>query len=285
MPLGNHTSQFFANLYLNELDQFVKHILKAKYYIRYVDDFVILHENKEQLEKWKKEIDDFLKNKLKLELHPDKSGVINLKEGVTFLGFRIFYNFMLIRKSNLGRFENKFKELKILYAEDEVDRNKVVEHLEGWMSYASYANTYKYRKELLKSFNKNFPIRNGQLLSSSKKTANFLKKLDGSKLEFSTQQTLWLFLKRRLKPNEIALERGIKEATVWAHFAKLIEYGQLRIWSILPKWKIVKILIKIKSGKDFLRDIKERLNDKTITFDEINCVLAHVKFKEKIKNI
>ena len=56
MPLGNLTSQFFANLYLHDLDFFVKHKLKAKYYIRYVDDFVILHLSKEQLEIWKQEI-------------------------------------------------------------------------------------------------------------------------------------------------------------------------------------------------------------------------------------
>ena len=60
MPLGNLTSQFFANVYLNELDYFVKHKLKAKYYIRYVDDFVILHRSKKQLEIWKKEINGFL---------------------------------------------------------------------------------------------------------------------------------------------------------------------------------------------------------------------------------
>ena len=60
MPLGNLTSQFFANIYLNELDYFVKHELKAKYYIRYVDDFVILHESKEQLQVWKEKINAFL---------------------------------------------------------------------------------------------------------------------------------------------------------------------------------------------------------------------------------
>ena len=56
MPLGNHTSQFFANVYLNELDQFVKHTLKAQYYIRYVDDFVILSHSKQELEMWKEKI-------------------------------------------------------------------------------------------------------------------------------------------------------------------------------------------------------------------------------------
>ena len=70
MPLGNLTSQFFANVYLNELDQFVKHKLKAKYYIRYVDDFVILHNNKQTLETYKEKINNFLKT-IKLELHPD----------------------------------------------------------------------------------------------------------------------------------------------------------------------------------------------------------------------
>ena len=76
MPLGNLTSQFFANIYLNELDYFVKHELKAKYYIRYVDDFVILHESKEQLQVWKEKINAFLRIKLKLELHKDKSKII-----------------------------------------------------------------------------------------------------------------------------------------------------------------------------------------------------------------
>ena len=70
MPLGNLTSQFFANVFLNELDQFVKHKLKVKYYIRYVDDFVILHNDKQTLETYKEKINNFLKT-IKLELHPD----------------------------------------------------------------------------------------------------------------------------------------------------------------------------------------------------------------------
>ena len=78
MPLGNLTSQFFANVYLHELDWFVKHTLKAKYYVRYVDDFVILHESEKQLELWKEKIDKFLREKLKLELHPQKSKIIPL---------------------------------------------------------------------------------------------------------------------------------------------------------------------------------------------------------------
>ena len=76
MPLGNLTSQFFANVYLNELDQFVKHKLRAKYYIRYVDDFIILHSSRKILEEYKAKINEFLNVKLRLELHPDKCRII-----------------------------------------------------------------------------------------------------------------------------------------------------------------------------------------------------------------
>ena len=82
MPLGNLTSQFFANVYLNELDYFVKHKLKVKYYIRYVDDFVILHSSKKQLEIWLSQINNFLKRELKLEIHPEKSRIISLSRGI-----------------------------------------------------------------------------------------------------------------------------------------------------------------------------------------------------------
>ena len=76
MPLGNWTSQFFANIYLNELDYFVKHQLKAKYYFRYVDDFIILHRNRDFLEGCSERISLFLKERLKLELHQEKSKIL-----------------------------------------------------------------------------------------------------------------------------------------------------------------------------------------------------------------
>ncbi len=85
IPLGNLTSQFFANVYLNELDWFIKSDLKAKYYIRYVDDFVILHSDKNVLLRYKDRINQFLKQKLNIELHPDKSKIIRLKNTLNFL--------------------------------------------------------------------------------------------------------------------------------------------------------------------------------------------------------
>jgi hypothetical protein len=280
MPLGNHTSQFFANLYLNELDQFVKHILKAKYYIRYVDDFIILHEDENQLKIWKEQINLFLREKLKLELHNGKSKIIILDRGITFLGFRIFPKYLLLKKANLNKFRNKVKELKILYKENKIAREKIVDCLEGWLEYSRHADTFKYRKEILRKFNKNFPIKSKSQFTYSKKYRNFYRKSYFNKLEFSVQKTLFL-LKKGLSTKDIARERIIKESTVWSHLENLIEHGQLSIWCILSKKKIIKIMLSIKSSSDELKIIKTRFADKNITYNEIACVRAHIKMKKR----
>jgi len=146
MPLGNLTSQFFSNLYLNELDKFVKHKLKVKYYIRYVDDFLILHKSKEQLGMWKKEIEIFLKEKLILELHLDKSKIINLSKGVDFVGFRNFYYFKLLRKRNIKNIQRK----SILFGKKEISYDKFFEIFQGWNSYAEWGNSHKLVEKLIK---------------------------------------------------------------------------------------------------------------------------------------
>lgn len=146
MPLGNLTSQFFANVYLNEFDYFVKHTLKAKYYLRYVDDFVILHSSKEQLEKWKTQISQFLCEKLKLELHPDKSKIIPLSQGIDFVGFRKFFHFKLLRKRNIRKMRRKIDH----FANDEVSYREMTQSYQGWQAYAKWANTFNLRKKMLK---------------------------------------------------------------------------------------------------------------------------------------
>jgi len=108
LPIGNLTSQFFANVYLNALDQFIKHVLKIKYYVRYVDDFVIMHENKEQLRKWLDAIKEFLKEKLGLTLK-NAVKVASLGNGINFLGYvqHIFYR--LVRRRVVDNFRNKLR--------------------------------------------------------------------------------------------------------------------------------------------------------------------------------
>src|SRR3989344_5703509 len=150
MPLGNLTSQFFANIYLNELDRFIKYELKAEYYIRYVDDFVILHSSKEQLEIWKNEIDNFLKEKLKLELHPDKSKLIPLSKGIDFVGFRNFYYFKILRERNIRKMHRKIES----YKKGEIGYRDIIENYQGWQAYAKWANTHNLRKRVLKDIYK-----------------------------------------------------------------------------------------------------------------------------------
>ena len=103
LPLGNLTSQLLVNIYMNEFDQFAKHRLKAKYYVRYADDFVILSDNKEKLENLLPQIRNFLINRLKLELHPDKVFIKTLASGVDFLGWVHFPDHRVLRTATKRR--------------------------------------------------------------------------------------------------------------------------------------------------------------------------------------
>ena len=97
LPLGNLTSQLFVNVYMNEFDQFMKHKLKARYYIRYADDFAIFSDDKRYLKKMLSRIDLFLREKLKLYLHPNKVSIETVGSGVDFLGWVHFSDHRVLR--------------------------------------------------------------------------------------------------------------------------------------------------------------------------------------------
>ena len=145
MPLGNLTSQFFANVYLNELDYFVKHKLRVKYYIRYVDDLIILHTSAKQLKIWREKIEKYLKEELKLELHPDKSRIISLSKRVDFVGFRNFYYYKLLRRRNIHNMQRKID----LFNNGEISYEKFFESFQGWNAYAKWANSHNLIKKLI----------------------------------------------------------------------------------------------------------------------------------------
>jgi len=153
MPIGNLTSQFFANVYLNDLDYFMKHTLNARYYIRYVDDFVILRRFKEPLELYKSQISEFLKT-IKLELHPDKSKIIPLHRGVNLLGFRVFYKYRLLKKSNARRIHHRIQDFLQLYADGIMEKENVLQRIEGWNAYAMHANTHEFRRVMIRNLEK-----------------------------------------------------------------------------------------------------------------------------------
>lgn len=117
-------------------------------------------------------------------------------------------------------------------------------------------------------------------LPKNTKEHNFQKKIEASRFPFSSQQTLYLF-KKGLSIKEIADRRIIKESTVWEHLATLVEYNQLSVWKVLPKETISRVLRHIKTEDDRLVEIKQRMNDPSITFNEIACVLAHLRCKNR----
>jgi len=155
MPIGNLTSQLFANVYLNELDYFVKHKLRAKYYLRYVDDFAILDKNRKVLLEYRESINDFLKSELKIELHEEKSQVYPLHGGIGLLGYRMFYYYRLPTKRNIRMLRNRLLDFERQYRNGEISKEKISESIEGWCAYAKWANTYKLRREILKELSLN----------------------------------------------------------------------------------------------------------------------------------
>ncbi|MBS3148854.1 RNA-directed DNA polymerase, partial [Candidatus Woesearchaeota archaeon] len=152
MPLGNLTSQFFANVYLNELDQFVKHVLKERCYVRYVDDFIVVGSDIRQLQDVKRRIDAFLKERLALDLHPWKSRIVNVNRGIDFLGFRVFPKFRLLRKKNGRKMRKKWSALKEEYLSHSISVDTLYAGVQGWCAYASNAATFKMRKQLVEEF-------------------------------------------------------------------------------------------------------------------------------------
>ncbi|MDD5098463.1 MAG: reverse transcriptase/maturase family protein [Candidatus Pacebacteria bacterium] len=144
LPLGNLTSQLFANIYMNEFDQFIKHKMKIKHYIRYADDFVFLSENKNYLESIIPAIADFLEKELKLSLHPNKVFIETLFSGVDFLGCVNFSNYSVLRNSTKKRM---MKRMKI---------RPMVKTLSSYIGLLSHSNNYKLRNKILEPFIENY---------------------------------------------------------------------------------------------------------------------------------
>ena len=113
LPIGNLTSQFFANVYLNELDQFVKHSLRCRYYLRYVDDLILVDENPDQLARWREKIAGFCRQRLLLELKPDR-GPVPVSNGADFLGYIISPHYRLVRNRVVGNLNTRLSEYKRL---------------------------------------------------------------------------------------------------------------------------------------------------------------------------
>lgn len=142
IPIGNYTSQYFANIYLNELDHYVKETLRIKYYIRYMDDFIILVPTKEEASHCKKLITHFLNKKLALDLNK-KSKYYPNELGVDFCGYRVYETHRLIRKRSKKKIKKLIKKANIDFSNQSLDYQKVRMCYNSWKAHASHANTYR----------------------------------------------------------------------------------------------------------------------------------------------
>jgi len=140
MPLGNLTSQLFANIYMNPLDQFVKRKLKAKYYLRYADDFLLLSTEPSELFGYFVEINNFLEERLKLNIHPDKVYLRKLEWGIDFVGYvaRPHYNFP--RQKTLKRILTK-----IAHSDEET----LLRSMPSYLGYVRYVSSYEARQKMI----------------------------------------------------------------------------------------------------------------------------------------
>jgi len=137
LPLGNLTSQLFCNIYMNQFDQFVKHVLKIDYYIRYADDFVILSSDKQELESIIPFIGKFLEESLKLKLHPDKVFIKRIASGVDFLGWVQFADHRVLRTATKNRIMKKLN----------------IKNASSYVGLIKHGNSYKIKEKILMNFN------------------------------------------------------------------------------------------------------------------------------------
>lgn len=149
LPIGNLTSQFFSNVYLNVLDQYVKHHLKCKYYCRYVDDFIIMHESPKYLSDIHKELTIFLKDRLALDLHQHKKLINKLDKGVDFVGFMVKPHRIILRQRTIKRIFKIIREQKNndkWFYEKELER--FVCTINSYLGMLRQTNGYNLRREI-----------------------------------------------------------------------------------------------------------------------------------------
>lgn len=154
IPIGNLTSQLFANIYLNELDQYIKHKLKIKHYFRYVDDFLIFLNSKNLLKIYIKKINLFLNKKLDLSIPKNKRYINLIEKGVDFVGYKVFLNKIFIRKSNIKKFIKRTKIYLQLFKKNKISLLKITSLIHSFLAYVNFSNSYKISENIFfKYFN------------------------------------------------------------------------------------------------------------------------------------
>lgn len=148
LPVGNLTSQFWANCYLNELDQMVKRELRCPAYVRYVDDFLLFADDKRLLWQWKEAIRERLAA-LRLVLHEASSTVYPVSNGIPFLGFRVYPTHRRLKRRNGVMFARRFRRQRAAYARGEITLDELHVGMRAWIAHAAHGDTWGLRRDLL----------------------------------------------------------------------------------------------------------------------------------------
>lgn len=143
IPVGNLTSQLFANIYLDKLDKFIKHTLGVKDYIRYMDDFIILSPDKDQLREWLAAIERFLRDELKLELNP-KTTILAAKNGIDFVGYKHRATHRKVRRDSIKRIKRTIKKCEC----GKITKEQMQKSIQSWTGHAGHADSYNLRKKI-----------------------------------------------------------------------------------------------------------------------------------------
>jgi len=151
LPIGNLTSQFWANCYLNPFDHFVKRELSCKGYVRYVDDFLLFSNDKDELLEWRKALIHRLMD-FRLTLHENKAQPLPVTEGIPFLGFHIFPAHRRLKRRKGIAFQRKYQQMSREHAEGKISRAKITASVQGWVNHARYANTWGLRRSILTNY-------------------------------------------------------------------------------------------------------------------------------------
>ncbi len=149
LPIGNLTSQFWANVYLDALDQYVKRELHCAGYVRYVDDFLLFSASKRELWAWKDAVRDKLAE-LRLTLHERESTVYPVTNGIPFLGFRVYSTHRRLKRRNGVMFARRYRRMRRAAARGELRLADLRVRVQGWIAHAAHANTWRLRRSLLR---------------------------------------------------------------------------------------------------------------------------------------
>lgn len=148
LPIGNLTSQLFANVYMNEFDQFMKNSLKVRNYVRYTDDFAIVSGSSSYLEELIKPIAEFLDHKLALNLHPKKIAIRKFNRGIDFLGYLIFPHHRLLRTKTKHRIFAKLRNRTDKFCNNRISRLTLEQSLQSYLGVISHASSYNLGQDL-----------------------------------------------------------------------------------------------------------------------------------------